>query len=114
MKRYLASAALAVVLLAGTALRVEAGLPELFEAQIQKSRERAEAISRFEWPPVKVGARLSRRIRLQGREEAVASYQAVYENVMKEVILQKLKTVPEWDGVEKLAGSTWRLWQAEN
>lgn len=114
MKRQIVSVALMGALLAGTTLRAEAGLPELFEAQIEKSRERTETIFRFEWPPVKTGVLLSGMIRLQGREEAVASYQAVYENAKAEVILQKLKTVPEWDGVEKMAGSTWRLWLAEN
>jgi len=115
MKRHLASAALAAVLLAGTALRAEAGLPELFEAQIEKSRERAETISSGpQSPPAQAGAFFSGMIHLQDREEAWASYQAVYENTGEEVLLQKLKTVPEWDGVEKLAGSTWRLWLAEN
>jgi len=115
MKRHLASAALAAVLLAGTTLRAKAGLPELFEAQIEKSRERAEAISSgLRSPPAQAGAFFSGKIRLQDRKEAWASYQAIYRKTGEEVILQKLKTVPEWDGVEKLAGSTWRLWLAEN
>lgn len=114
VKRQIVSVALMGALLAGTTLRAEAGLPELFETQIEKSRERAEAIFRVDWQPVKIGALLSGRIRLQGREEAWAFYQTAYANAGKEVILQKLKTVPEWDGVERMAGSTWRLWLAEN
>lgn len=115
MKRHLASAMLTAVLLAGTVLHAEAGLPELFEIQIEKSRERAEAISSgLQSPPAQAGAFFSGRIRLQGREEAWAFYQTAYANAGEEVILQKMKTVPEWDGVEKMAGSTWRLWLAEN
>ncbi|NKE72830.1 HD domain-containing protein [Candidatus Manganitrophus noduliformans] len=115
MKQHLASAALAAVLLAGMTLRAEAGLPELFEAQIEKSRERTETISSGpQSPPAQAGAFFSGKIHLQHREAAWASYQAVYGNAGEEVILQKLKTVPEWDGVEKMAGSTWRLWLAEN
>lgn len=115
MKRYVVSAVMMGALLAGTTLRAEAGLPEMFEAQIEKSWERAEAISSgLQSPPAQAGVFFSGRIHLQDREEAWASYQAIYRKTGEEIILQKLKTVPEWDGVEKLAGSTWRLWLAEN
>lgn len=95
--------------------RVEAGVPEQLDVQIEKSRIRAEALyTSSNGPILKTGAFFSRMLHLQDLKEAWVSYQSIDAIVRKKAIAQGLKNALEWDALHQKAESTWQLWKEEN
>jgi hypothetical protein len=99
---------LACLLVMAVSFSVQASAPwrDLFDAQIQESTLRAEAMKdASEWLPGKLGNIAARAIHLQKGEEAWAFYQDVY---------QQASAITEFELTLKAAALLWRLWQAEN
>jgi hypothetical protein len=115
MKRHVLFLLLISLLFSLITGRVEAGVPEQLDVQIEKSRIRAEALyTSSNRPILKTGAFFSRMLHLQDLKEAWVSYQSIDAIVRKKAIAQGLKNALEWDALHQKAESTWQLWKEEN
>lgn len=115
MTRHVLFALLIGLLLTGTTGRVDAGLPELLEVQIEKSRSRVEALYESSNRPVlKTGAFFSRMLHLQNLEKAWLSYQSIDAIIREKTVSRDVRNALEWDAIQKQADLTWQLWKEEN
>lgn len=115
MKRHVLFFVLISLLLSGMIGRVEAGFPELLKAQIEKSRNRAEALYRNSNRPIlKTGAFFSRMLHLQDLEKAWISYQSIDAVIREKTVSRDVRNALEWDALHQKAESTWQLWKGEN
>ncbi len=115
MTRHVLFALLIGLLLTVVTERVEAGLPERLEVQIEKSRVRAEALYRSSNRPIlKTGAFFSRMLHLQDLEKAWLSYQSIDVIIREKTVSRDVRNALEWDAIQKQADLTWQLWKEEN